>query len=87
MSVITKHVIKIDQDQILESKLSAEATRVGQLLVSLAEEMAQESRIPENDWSKIRELEFQEKEKGEERVVGEAFVIPVFKNVQTLWSM
>ncbi|ORY49800.1 antiviral helicase [Rhizoclosmatium globosum] len=63
MSVITKHVIKIDQDQILESKLSAEATRVGQLLVSLAEEMAQESRIPENDWSKIRELEFQEKEK------------------------
>ncbi|KAJ3008378.1 UNVERIFIED_CONTAM: hypothetical protein HDU68_003136 [Siphonaria sp. JEL0065] len=63
MSVITKHVIKVDQDLIVESRSPAEISRVGQVLVRLAEEMTEQGKIPENDWSKIREMEFQEKEK------------------------
>ncbi|KAI8839115.1 antiviral helicase [Chytriomyces cf. hyalinus JEL632] len=63
LSVITKHMIKLDQDAILDGSSSVETSRVGQVLMHLAEEMTQQGGIPENDWSKIREMEFQEKEK------------------------
>ncbi|KAJ3135035.1 hypothetical protein HK100_003090 [Physocladia obscura] len=62
MSIITKHVLKMDQDAILENRFASETTRVGQMLIRIAEEIAGEGKIPENDWSKIREMEFQEKE-------------------------
>ncbi|KAI8621867.1 NUC185 domain-containing protein [Chytriomyces sp. MP71] len=63
MSLITKHTLKVEQDLILDTRSPSEIARVGQMLVNLAEEMTQEGKIPENDWSKIREMEFQEKEK------------------------
>ncbi|KAJ3392196.1 hypothetical protein HDU84_004688 [Entophlyctis sp. JEL0112] len=61
MSVITKHTLKIDHELILSGS-EVEISRVGALLTALAEEM-KEQGIGEYDWSKIRELDFQEKER------------------------
>ncbi|KAI9593337.1 translation repressor [Syncephalis fuscata] len=58
---ITKQIIKLDVDLIMSKRGDAESTRVVQLLTRFAEETMAEKNLEENDWSKLRELDFQEK--------------------------
>ncbi|KAJ3407524.1 hypothetical protein HDV05_005390, partial [Chytridiales sp. JEL 0842] len=59
LAVITKNTIKVD-DALLKDKDPAEMSRVGQILLRMGEEFVESGGIPEFDWSKIKELEFQQ---------------------------
>ncbi|KAI8051131.1 antiviral helicase [Syncephalis plumigaleata] len=58
---IAKQVIKLDVDLVMSKRGQVEITRVVQALTRFAEEAMSEKHLEENDWSKLRELDFQEK--------------------------
>ncbi|KAK9760627.1 Antiviral helicase ski2, variant 2, partial [Basidiobolus ranarum] len=62
IAIITRNSLKLDPEAILDRVNDVEISRVTQELFKYAEE-ANSSTILEYDWSKIRELEFQEQSK------------------------
>ncbi|KAJ3053769.1 hypothetical protein HK097_003454, partial [Rhizophlyctis rosea] len=71
IAVITRMQIKIDAEAILDTRDSGEITKTTQQLQRLGQEMQDEGKIPENDWSKMRELDFQERYREKETLLGQ----------------
>ncbi|TPX59484.1 hypothetical protein SpCBS45565_g07719 [Spizellomyces sp. 'palustris'] len=69
IAVITKLQIKVDADIILKRRDRDEMSRSGQQLLRLAEEMNEGVEIPEHDWSKMRDLDFQERYREKESLM------------------
>ncbi|KAJ3021953.1 hypothetical protein HKX48_007426 [Thoreauomyces humboldtii] len=61
LGVITKLQIKVDPEQVLGRKDRGEISRVVHELWNIAEDITKAGSIPEHDWSKLRDIDFQEK--------------------------
>ncbi|KAI8918464.1 NUC185 domain-containing protein [Powellomyces hirtus] len=61
VAVITKLQLKIDTDIILMKRDRSEISRVIHELWNIANDMNKSGEIPEHDWSKLRDIEFQER--------------------------
>ncbi|KAI9327811.1 antiviral helicase [Zopfochytrium polystomum] len=59
LAIITRFTMRVDTEAV-GKRDATEISRVSEALLGQAEEMAQADQILEEDWSKIRELEFQE---------------------------
>ncbi|KAJ3283372.1 hypothetical protein HK104_010409 [Borealophlyctis nickersoniae] len=71
IAVITRMQLKMDADAILDQRDESETSKIGQQLLRVAEEMHEGGKIPENDWSKIRELDFQERLRDKEALMAQ----------------
>lgn len=60
ISVVTAKHIKIDSQVILTQHKKSDLVLLGNQLFEIAEELSQEATLPEFDWIKLRDLEFQE---------------------------
>ena len=60
IAIITAQAFKLDADLIMQKDAVA-SSKAAQMLKQTADDFATLHSIPEHDWSKIRELEFQEK--------------------------
>ncbi|KAJ3078111.1 hypothetical protein HK102_004726, partial [Quaeritorhiza haematococci] len=61
IAIISKMQIKVDAENVFDRRDAGEISSLTQQLLRIAEEMAANGEIPEYDWSKMKELDFQEK--------------------------
>ncbi|KAI9141382.1 antiviral helicase [Paraphysoderma sedebokerense] len=69
-AIITKTSIKVDVESVLDGRESKHATEITQKLLQFAQNTVID-RTVENDWSKIRELEFQELSRDKNRLMSQ----------------
>ncbi|KAJ3044020.1 hypothetical protein HDV00_003549 [Rhizophlyctis rosea] len=71
IAVITRLQMKVDAELILDQHDASETSRTQQQLQRLGQEMHEEGKIPENDWSKIRDLDFQVRYREKDTLMGQ----------------
>ncbi|KAJ3171371.1 hypothetical protein HDU87_008328 [Geranomyces variabilis] len=70
IAVVTKLQLRLDADLVLGKRDRAEISRIAHELHAVAEDITKAGEIPEHDWSKIRDIEFQERTREKAALMG-----------------
>ncbi|KAI8587624.1 antiviral helicase [Geranomyces variabilis] len=70
IAVVTKLQLRLDVDLVLAKRDRAEISRIAHELHAVAADISKAGEIPEHDWSKIRDIEFQERTREKAALMG-----------------